>query len=378
MRVIFDVITVGSNVVDVFVKTNPEESELITISHGSRSKREELVAYPLGTKIIIDKIDFQVGGGGTNTATAFSRLGLVTGYVGKIGRDDNGLRIFSFLKKEGITFLGSLGDVSGYSVILDSVGDDRTILTFKGCNNDLRFSELDKKRLRAKAFYCSSMVGSSFDSLSKILSFAKKQGSLTAFNPSSYLTEKGLKFLRPLLRYVDVLVLNREEASDLLGSLSDEDLLKGLFLEGPDTVVITKGSEGVVAYHDGFVYSARPVSGLRVVETTGAGDAFGSTLFAGLIMNKSFKDSLRMAMINAESVISHYGAKNLLLTRSALERKLSRDKRRVSAVKVNWSREKKVNKNKSKSNDKVSKRVNKSSKKSKKSVVNKNSRVSRK
>jgi ribokinase len=73
----YDVITVGSATVDVFVKT---EAELIEIT--KKGSEEELIAYPTGSKILIQQLDFKIGGGGTNTAVAFARLGLKTAYLG--------------------------------------------------------------------------------------------------------------------------------------------------------------------------------------------------------------------------------------------------------------------------------------------------------
>ncbi|MBN1275835.1 carbohydrate kinase family protein [Candidatus Woesearchaeota archaeon] len=332
MGAIFDIITVGSNVVDVFVKTDPEESDLITIRHG-RLPQEELVAYPLGTKIIIKQIEFQIGGGGTNTAVSFSRLGLKTGYLGKIGEDENGLKVFKLLKDEDVVFLGTLGKQNGYSVILDSVGEDRTILTYKGCNDELTFKELKKEKLQAKAYYLCSMVGTSLKTLGKVAEHAKKQKALVAFNPSTYLTKQGVKPIQAILARTDVLILNDEEAKELGGFGDLDGLAKRLSALGPKTVVITRGSKGVLALHEKAIYAAAPPKHLTIHETTGAGDAFGSALLAAMLHKKPFTTAVKMAMINAESVIAHYGAKNILLTKEELERRASADKRRVAKKK---------------------------------------------
>ena len=53
---------------------------------------------------------------------------------------------------------------------------------------------------------------------------------------------------------------------------------------------------------------------IKVVETTGAGDAFASSFLSGLIKKNDIKFALQLASANAESVISHHGAKNKLLT----------------------------------------------------------------
>jgi ribokinase len=326
VNTIFDIITVGSNVIDVFVKTDPDESDLIRIKHG-RLAPEELIAYALGTKIIIKEMEFQIGGGGTNTGTALARLGLNTAYLGKIGEDENGLKVFNSLKKEGIKFIGTLGKQNGYSVILDSVGNDRTILTFKGCNNDLTFAELKKEQMKAKAFYLCSMMGESFTTLEHIAAHAKKQKALIAFNPSSYLVKEGIAKIKNILEKTDVLILNDEEAATLIGSGPVFVMAKKISEEGPKIVVITMGKKGVVAYDGKKFYEGKPPEHLVVHETTGAGDAFGSTFVAALVLKKTIPEAMKMALINAESVIANYGAKNNLLDRKALEKRAKEDKR---------------------------------------------------
>ncbi len=335
MSNIFDVITLGSNTVDVFVKTDPEESELVTIRHGTRrEEKETLVAYPLGSKIIIKEMEFQVGGGGTNTAVAFSRLGLRTAYLGKIGKDENGLKVFKLLKKEKVEFIGTLGEKNGYSVILDSIREDRTILTYKGCNNDFKLREVNEKKLKAKYYYLCSMSGESFYELEKIAQKGKKQGAKIVFNPSEYIARMGTKKLGTILKNTNMLILNYDEARIIGGFGTKKELVERLRRLGPKTIVITDGSKGAIALHENKFYEGKPKENIKILETTGAGDAFGSTLTAGLIMNHSFEESMKMAFINAESVITAYGAKNILLSKKEMEEKLREDKRKINVEKI--------------------------------------------
>lgn len=320
----YDVITVGSNTVDVFAQT---DSELIKIK--TRDSEEELLAYPLGTKILIEDLEFMIGGGGTNTGVAFSRLGLKTGYLGKIGKDENGLKIFKLLKRENIDFLGTLGNISGYSVILDSIEEDRTILTYKGCNNDLDFKELDLKKLDTKWFYFASMMGKSFKTLKKLAKHASKKKIKVAFNASSYLAEKGFAKLKSILENVNVFILNKEEAELVSGKGEIKNLLKKIKLESMDYVVITDGPRGAYCYDGSRIYHVKPKKNRKVKETTGAGDAFASTFVAGLVKEKDVKKCLKMAVINTESVINNYGAKNILLKKSTLMKKVSKDRRKI-------------------------------------------------
>lgn len=325
----YDVISVGSNTVDVFAKT---DSELIEIK--SKNSVEELLAYPLGAKILIKELEFMIGGGGTNTATAFSRLGLKTGYLGKIGRDENGLKVFKLLKEEKIRFLGTLGDVSGYSVILDSIENDRTILTYKGCSDDLKFEELDLKKLKTKWFYFASMMGESFETIKKLAIHAGKNKLKIAFNPSLYLAEKGFNYLKPILQNTSVIILNKEEAELIVGKGHIRDLIKRLKQPRMEAVVITDGKKGAYCYYKKMLYYVQPLKKIKIKETTGAGDAFASSFIAGIIKNKKIEDCLRIAAINAESVIQNYGAKNILLTQNQLIRLLKKQKRKIVKSKI--------------------------------------------
>jgi ribokinase len=306
----YDIITVGSATVDVFAHTDPTQSEVVNV-HNHKD-----IAYPLGAKILIKEMHFFVGGGGTNTAVAFSRLGLKTAYLGKIGKDDNGKTISDCLFKEKIDFIGTYGEISGYSVILDSVKDDRTIFTYKGCNDELELGDVNFKTIDAKWLYLSSMMKDSLNTQQKIADYAKKKGIKIAYNPSLYLVKNHSKSVRSILKHSDIVVFNKEEAQALITTIHDNifNLLFEVSKLGPKIVIITDGSNGAHCYNavDEMVYSAKPKH-VNIVETTGAGDAFASGFVTGILLGKDIGMSLKIGMLNAESVIRCLGAKNILL-----------------------------------------------------------------
>ncbi|MFH1408893.1 MAG: carbohydrate kinase family protein, partial [Nanoarchaeota archaeon] len=243
-----------------------------------------------------------------------------TGWLSKLGKDYHGEVIINHMKKEHVDFLGPrVMGKSGYSVILDSMTHDRTILTYRGVNAELSPSQVPFKRLRTRWFYFCTMTGTSFKALEGIAGYARKNNIPYAFNPSSYLTEKGARHLGKILKGAAIFILNKEEAEMLVGNGSCLSLVKKLHELGPKTVVITDGSREVVCYHQDHTYHLKPKKA-RVVECTGAGDAFGSTFVAGMIRRNDPQFAMRLATVNAASVISHYGAKNRLLSwRQALE-----------------------------------------------------------
>jgi len=292
----FDVITFGSGVVDIFVSTEAKEIK-------------DFICYREGSKILVNKLKFDIGGGGTNTAVAFSRLGLKTGYIGKMGNDENGKQILRMLKKEKVSFLGKQEkDLTGCSIILNSNGNDRTILAYKGINDEIKFSDLKLGGIKTGWIYYSALLGESFRTQKKLAEMLVKRGVKLAFNPSPYLIKE--ENILPLLKLATVLVLNKEEAGMLT---KESDLLLGLHKLGPEIVVITDKDKTIWCYDGKKKHSILPHSNIKVVERTGAGDAFASGFVAGIIAGRSIEESLEIGLKDSESVLRYFGAKEKLL-----------------------------------------------------------------
>lgn len=307
----YDIITVGSSTVDVFAKTNFSELIKIIDSKGET----DLLAYPTGAKILIENLNFTTGGGATNAAVALSRLGHKVACISKTGCGANAEKVKKHLKRDKVDTSLIICDKNGrtgYSIILDSLEHDRTILTFKGSNNDLKFSELNLNKLKTKWFYFSTMMDESFKTLEKLAKFAEKNNIKVAFNASQYLAERGINYSKEILKRTTIFILNKEEASLLTKKNKIENMFKVLG-KLVKIVVITDGKNDIHAFDGRYIYKIKP-NDIKVVETTGAGDAFTSSFLSGMIKKNSIEFALKLARANAESVIQHHGAKTGLLT----------------------------------------------------------------
>jgi len=169
------------------------------------------------------------------------------------------------------------------------------------------------------------MMGKSYKTIEKLCVYAKKNKIKVAFNPSSYLTKKGLVYLKKILSLTTFLVLNREEAEDIIGMTNIKKLLRGLHKIGPKIVAITNGKDGVYVY-DSKHYYHLPANTVKIKETTGAGDAFGSGFLAGLIL-KDVLYGVHLGTANATSVIKYMGAKNKLLNMSEARKQIKKNHR---------------------------------------------------
>ncbi|MFC1752599.1 carbohydrate kinase family protein [Thermoproteota archaeon] len=327
----YDVITLGSAAMDVFIDT---DSELLTIA--TPQIKAKHICYPSGSKILIRDVQHLSGGGGTNTAVSFARLGLKTAYLGNLGDDDNAKAIVDQLKKEKVKFIGTKGkDTTNFSIILDSIEHDRTILVKRDASDKLDFSKIDKKKVKARWLYMSSLIGKSYQTAIRLLAYAKKHKMKTAANISIYQAEQKVAKLKPLLKNIDVLIFNKEEAQAMLDTTSNDivQLLKNASATGPEIVVITNGKEGAHCY-DGSHYYFIKSSKLKVVESTGAGDAFASGFVASLAKGKDVEFSMKIALANSQSVVRYVGAKNKLLSWSAALKDIKAYKLKVRKKKV--------------------------------------------
>lgn len=326
----YDVIAVGSATLDVFART--KYSELIKII--DPKGETDLLAFPSGSKILIDEIQFTTGGGGTNTAVALSRLGHKVAFLGRLGEGTNSDFIHKNLAKEKIELLCAHGKGNaGYSLILDTLEHDRTILAYKGANDELNQSDIPYKKLKAKWFYFSAMMNESFRTQEKLAEFAQKNKIKIAFNPSSYLAEKGSNYLKNILGKTELLVLNKEEACLLAGRQPIDGLLSKLKGTGPRIVVITDGKKELYVLDKNYIYSARPPF-VKIVDSTGAGDAFAASFLSGILRGKSIEFAIKLGIANAQSVVSHYGAKNILLGYKESMKSVKRLKVKINKRKI--------------------------------------------
>ncbi len=305
----YDVICLGSATTDIFIDT------------GLREKSGKIV-YPLGTKIPIKELNFGIGGVGVNVAVGLSRLGLKTAYLGKIGDDDSGRRILKCLKKEKISFIGKkTRGITGYGFILDTYERNRTILTYHGLTDNFRLNEINMNKIKTKWMFFSSLRGESIKTEDKMVQWCKKNHIKIAFNTDAKVLKKARINLKKILKNLDIIILNKEEAQSLAAGNDSKVLVKKIYRQGPKIVVITDGKNPIYAFDGKKIYKVKPRN-IKVVERTGAGDAFSSGFLAGYIKTKSIDKALKIALVNSESVIQHFGAHNNLLTWNQIKKKV--------------------------------------------------------
>lgn len=270
----------------------------------------------VGSKVDIDKLCYEVGGGGVNSAVTFARHGHEAILFANVGRDAAGEAILRVLDREGVdsSYMGfAARKATGASVILlDSKRGERTILTYRGASDKFdNFVATDLDLINPDWLYVTTLRGD-MQTLGAFLRRARKLGTRVMFNPGVRELVTGRKLLG-LLQYVDVLLMNRSEAASLVPGTTLEELLYHLN-QYVETVLITDGPAGGIAGNRAETYRFGIYEDKPVKDATGAGDAFGSGFLASLASGVEFRKALIFASANSTAVVSCIGASGGALT----------------------------------------------------------------
>lgn len=309
------ILSIGAATQDVFVGGKS--------IHAQRDVRTHTYVeqFPLGAKLELDEVIFDTGGGASNAAVTFARQGFDSAFAGKIGKDPAGAEVVRTLKREGIDTKHLRVDErigTGYSLLLLADNGERTVLTYRGASHHLKAEDFYRgHELKADWVYVSSLAGN-FDLLKRLLVHSHNRGIKVAINPGKgELADP--KRLKSLLGSVDILMANKEELRKLFGGERPVDTMLHAMSHCP-YVVLTDGPAGSYASNGQAIYSAGQYDRVKVIDRTGAGDAFCSGFVASIARGWSIEDALTFGSANSTSVVQSVGAKSGILRGARVKR----------------------------------------------------------
>jgi len=327
----YDFITVGGATEDITVYT--KEGTIINNPHDLLCQR--MIAFEYGAKLKVDRAYSTFGGGAANASVCLARLGVRVAALIAIGTDGRGERVAKNLSahKVDISCLERLrGESTGFSFLVVGQSNEHVVFSNRAANKKLSIGPREIKKINnAEWVYMTSLSGKWREALRNVFKTRTK----IAWNPGHIQLHTGFKVIGKFLKKTEVVIVNKDEALELV--LSDprnknrqrkflnniKNLLKIIKNWGPRIVVITNGRFGAYAY-DGHEFYFQPViKERRRIDTTGVGDAFGSTFTAGLkIFGGNIAKALKLSSYNTASVINQQGAQNGLLTRRGIMEKM--------------------------------------------------------
>ncbi len=250
------------------------------------------------------------GGSAANTAVGLARLGLKTGYIGKVSNDREGELLLGSFEKEGVDTSGIVISREGRSgVVIGFVDEEgeRALYVDPGVNDTIEFEEINLEYLgSAKFLHLTSFVGDKSLKAQKRLVEALS-GIKLSLDPGELYARKGLEALKPLIKRTFVAFLNNNEMRLLTGK-SYREGSKALLNTGIAVVAVKLGKRGCYVTDGQEAHLVEPYK-VKVVDTTGAGDAFCAGFLYGLIKNKELYECGKLGNFVASRCIMEMGAR---------------------------------------------------------------------
>lgn len=227
------------------------------------------------------------GGAPANVMCAISKLGGKTAFIGKVGQDMHGTYLRDVLQTEKVDTQGLIIDPEYFTTLafveLNDAGERSFSFARKpGADTRLKPSELAINLLKnTKVFHFGSLSLTHEPARSatyEAIRQAKDAGAIISYDPNYRAPlwesqDQAVAEMRSVLHLVDVIKISDEETKLLTGKQTPEDAAQVLLNHGIGTIVVTLGKNGALIKNRQTSQRIRPHD-CKVIDTTGAGDAF--------------------------------------------------------------------------------------------------------
>ena len=215
-----------------------------------------------------------LGGSGTFVGLAASQFGIETGIVSVVGGDFPEAYL-SMMNEKGINTDGIEIIKSGKTFFWsgryhNDMNSRDTLITELNVLEDFKPVVPEKFR-DAKIVMLGNLHPSVQDS---VIAQMTEKPTLIVLDTMNFLMNIALEELHQVLKKVDVITINDEEARQLSGEYSLVNAAKKIHDMGPKFVVIKKGEHGALLFNEGNMFFAPALPLAEVFDPTGAGDTF--------------------------------------------------------------------------------------------------------
>jgi Sugar kinases, ribokinase family len=258
----------------------------------------------------ITDLNESCGGSAANTIIGMARLGLATGFLGKVASDREGDLLLENLKKEGVdtgglikSHHGRSGTVQGF---VDTEGE-RALYVDPGVNDGITSQEINPEYIsNTRLIHFTSFVGKSIQVQKELLDAIPSQVTVS-MDPGMIYAQKGIKTIEALLNRTDILLLNQKELELMTPHIKIDNKIKSLFDFGIKIIVVKQGEKGCIVTDDDESHFLEAFN-VDCQDTTGAGDAFNSGFLYGYLRGKSMERSAIIGNFVASCCVKEPGA----------------------------------------------------------------------
>lgn len=258
-------------------------------------------------EVLIDMIDLEgsyhpfFGGSPANIAMNVKALGGRSALVAAVGKDRLGDFLKETIQERGLTDgLIQEKTASTSMVLVNKTTGTPVPIFYRGADYQLDYTdELKDLVSQSKILHFSSWPISQAHSratIEKMIAQAKEEGILVSFDPNYHpgIWEEGhdgIAYIKNLIKDIDIIKPSEDDAERIFGPDTVDNQIQKFLDLGAKLVVMTLGKDGlIVANKDEKV--AKPTVATKVVDATGAGDAFWSGFYTGLTQGKAILDAV--------------------------------------------------------------------------------------
>jgi ribokinase len=252
------------------------------------------------------------GGSAANTIVGLARLGCKVGFVGKVAGDREGKMLVEDFRREGVDTKGIIHSKHGRSGTVMGFVDEkgeRALYVDPGVNDTIELNEINLEyAFQTRFLHLTSFVGEKSFQTQKRLIEALPRSVKLSLDPGELYARKGA-VLESIIKKAFVLMPNLNELELLTKTADYRKGAEVLLKKGVEIVAVKLGSKGCYVTDGKENHSVEPFK-VKVVDTTGAGDAFCAGFLYGLISGKSLYDCGRIGNFVASRCIMKMGARS--------------------------------------------------------------------
>lgn len=272
----------------------------------NEKKRSEIFGKLSGVKTQI-----ATGGSASNTSLALAKMGVESGFIGKVSHDFYGDFYINEIKAAGVIphFIFGQDASSGTAMTLITPDGERTFGTYLGVAAELTDRELETEIFKQyNYFYIEGYLVQNYSLIDKAIQIAREQKLKVALDLASYnVVEANREFLLKLItNHVDILFANEEEALALTGKTAEDAAWEMASMVS--IAVVKIGKKGSLIVKDNQLIRI-PAFQANMVDATAAGDFYAAGFFYGLINNASLEICAQLGSLLASNVIEVVGTK---------------------------------------------------------------------
>ncbi len=254
--------------------------------------------------------EMTTGGSASNTSLALAKMGIRTGFIGKVGSDEYGTFYIDEIIKTGvIPHFSRENSPSGTAMALISPDGERTFGTFLGAAANLTREELEADIFKSyDCFYIEGYLVQNYALIEYAIQLAKSHGLKIAIDLASYnVVEANREFLKKLIvEYVDIVFANEEEARALTGKSAEEAVVE---IAGHVEIAVVKIGEKGSLISDRKAVIHVPAYKVNFIDATAAGDYYAAGFFYGLSRNGSMEQCGKIGSLLASNIVETVGTK---------------------------------------------------------------------